>query len=334
MQHSFLMDLDENGRAEATKKLQTWREKRITAIAMPGEQVGGERWHDALAMTGADRLVEKRPLYDNFGHFVPSHMATYHEGGEQSLGVVGAGWGLVQNADAFEGFQSLVESNAVTLEAIDQKDGGAVTTLTGLMGFSKINHEATIAMQGADVIAHFVRVSNGFTGLDAISFEAYTLRILCLNGMTSTTHTHNIRIKHTKNAAARVSQSHGAIAQLIDAGRQEAETFQELAGQPMDATQFVEFTSELIEDTRGAADTVRKQTRRENEIVELLEYFQHGQGNHGASRFDAYNAITEWLTPRQDQYQDAAKFARDFRNNAGEGTSARTRARAMNLLTR
>jgi hypothetical protein len=318
-------------KADAMNKLTEWRKKEIIAHSMPGERVGGERWHDFMAASGASRLVETRPLFDHHGNRLPNHVGTFHVGGSDNLGVVGSNWGLVQNEDAFSGVKTLHDSNAISVEAVEQRKGGAVTTLTGLLGFSQVNADSA---DNVDNLGHFVRASNGFTGADSYSFEAYTLRLVCLNGMTSMTKTQSIKIKHTSRAEYRIKQSQRAIVRLIEAEKAEAEQFAELSLVSMNADQFVEFSCELFDDVRGKADTDRKRTRREKDITELLEFFEHGRGNHGENRYDGYNAITEWLTPRQERYEDAVKFARDFANNASEGQAARVRNRAFRMLTR
>ena len=88
---------------------------------------------------------------------------------------------------------------------------------------------------------------------------------------------------------------------------------------------------EVLTEERGEADTDRKRNSRNKAIAELADYFQFGDGNFGKSKSDAVNAFTQWLTPRQEQYADSAKFARKFAAYE-TGSAARTRERVLNKL--
>ena len=329
--HSFLTDLSPERRPGAVENLGAWRQQGILDRAMPGISIGGTPWQEVVNSTHIGTPVEMRPLFDQHGNPIGTHRATFREGSNHPLGVVSASYGVVQDREAFEGFGMLAAQGVVSPERLLIENGGARVTVSGIVGFSKIQRPR---VEVGDVLAHMIQVSNGHTGMDAFTFEAFTLRLVCLNGMTSHTRSQSIRIKHTSNAASRVSVAQDAVVRLIAAEKAEADHLAEMAQQEMSASAFVEFSSMLLEGARGPADTDRKKERREKEIIDLLEFFEHGAGNHGLSHYDAYNAVTEWLTPRREAYREASEFARAYRAASTDGTAAKTRARAMRLLSR
>jgi glutaredoxin 2 len=68
-------------------------------------------------------------------------------------------------------------------------------------------------------------------------------------------------------------------------------------------------------------------TRTKNTLLELLRLFNNGRDTFGRSRFDAYNALTNFFTHTQ-----GTTVENRFKNNMVHGSSSQVLHNAMNLL--
>jgi phage/plasmid-like protein (TIGR03299 family) len=336
VEHTFLKNLDSNeARADAIAKLPEWRKKGIIKRAVPGVGVGGLTWSEAMTRAGADFEVYEAPLFahskSGMVSEAPKHKGIVRYDNNDVVGVVGSTFGTVQHHEALAGLQGVCERGNASLEALSVEDGGARISATALLGFTSITQLGDDGSNG-DALAHFMRAKNAHDGSGCMELVLSTLRMVCLNGMTTMARAHSIKLRHSSKVINRVTAANIAVDRLIVAAMEEAETFQRMAQDRITLKTFIEFAGELLTDVRGEADTKRKKDRRVKDVSELTAYFRTGKGNHGLSAYDAYNSITDWLAVRRDTYADSAKFATAFRNNE-TGTAARTRTRALALLT-
>jgi hypothetical protein len=326
--HSFLNSIEGSKKADAIAALPEWRKKNIIAQSIPGTRVGGLPFDEALAVSGADFEVREASLTATAGIKIESHKALVRIDNRVPVGIVGKDFGLVQHGQALEGLRDVCASGDVTLEAISVEEGGARIAATGLLGFSKIHQPGR---DHADALAHFVRAKNAHDGSCSLTWGLFTLRLTCLNGQTAFTLIDGSRLRHTRLVQDRIGQARTVVPNLIKAAKEEVETFQQLADSKIAIEDFIKFSSELLTDVRGDANTDRKKVRREKDILELVDYFCDGAGNQGESKYDAYNAITDWLSVRRDQFEDSVKFANKFRASEN-GAASKTRQQALRLL--
>lgn len=326
--HTFLSSLRSDAQREALAKLPEWRKREVVARAFPGTEVGGLDFDEALVKADAAFTVRSAPLTAAGGIPVTSHCAVVRTDTRQVVGVVGSGYGVVQHHTALAGLRDVCQRGLASLESISVEDGGTRLNATALLGFSAI---AQPGRDRPDALAHFARVSNAHDGSGAVTWGLYVLRLVCLNGLTARTLIDGARIKHTSGAHARVAESSRVIGALIQAAKDEVNQYQLLASQACSLREFVTFGERLLTETRGAADSDRKVDRRTRELEELARLFEEGAGNVGATKYDALNAVTDWLSVRRDQYKSAARFAAKFRG-VEHGQAAKVRTRALRLL--
>jgi phage/plasmid-like protein (TIGR03299 family) len=333
--HTFLSHLPtDQARRDAIATLPEWRTKRFVERAFPGTNVGGLPWDEALKHAGADFDVFEAKLYaaPRYGPQTraPKHKAIVRHDNNEVVGVVGSTFGTVQHHNALDGLRAECGRGNATLETVSVEDGGARVAATALLGFSLIDQ---IGSDKGDALAHFLRAKNAHDGTGCYELSLATLRLVCINGLTSLDSKFNIKLRHSSKVVDRVSAANAAVRSLVEAAKQESVQLERLAQDRITLTNFIEFASELLTGVRGAANTDKKQDRREKDVIALRELFTDGAGNHGVSKYDAYNAVTDWIAVRRDQYKDAAKFANAYRNNE-TGTAARTRTVALALLNR
>ena len=94
-------------------------EKMVFAGATPwhglGTQIDGETgFWDAFQQAGLDWQVDTKPLFTADGEQV-SHRAAYRTSDDRILGIVGKRWTPLQNREAFEIFEPLVDSGEMAI---------------------------------------------------------------------------------------------------------------------------------------------------------------------------------------------------------------------------
>ena len=57
----------------------------------------------------------------------------------------------------------------------------------------------------------------------------------------------------------------------------------------------IRFFNDFKPITRSKSRTDRSRTRNHNKIEELMHLFEEGAGNEGKTRYDMFNAVTEYL---------------------------------------
>ncbi len=336
--HVFLRDLDPADKAAAIAKIPNNERLRLASrSAFPGTDVSGLSWDEAARKGGIDFTVTEEPVYytNESGPvrtIVPGYKALVKTD-RKPISIVSDTYGTLQNSDAFAGFKALCDAGHAVPASVWSKDGGRQVGAAALIGNSAI--AARIGGDKPEVFAHYIVARGGFTGQEAQTFERYCAQLICFNGAVTNARESRVYLKHSSRVTQRVGEANEALVKLINDAVEEQRLFEELAQSKFDLRQFLDFADELLGgiDLEKASD--RSKTIYSNKLEELGFLFTEGQGNHGQSKLDAYSAITEWLTPRRAQYEDAAKFAAKFYNDTAAGARpAQLRERAVRLLTK
>lgn len=313
-------------------------EKRVAILerVMPGSNVTGMTLEAALAKHKADFQVETEPVFVIRGGQVvqvPGKVATYNGATKGIFGVVSDTYGVVQTLDAFAAPRQLIESGRMELQSLEVKNDGARIRMTGLFGASAFPQ---LGLDTADILAHYGVIECDHAGMSAIRASLHSIRLRCLNGATSIEIAGRISVRHTVNAEERMHEASKLIFGLEEQAQAEAALLADLAVTPMSLPEFAGFANELLPEEEEATERMRE--NRKKQIDDLIGLFQTGEGNVGRTLYDGFNSVTEWLTPRREQYEKAKRgqeraFAGAF-DSAYSGHSARIRTRALNLLRR
>lgn len=95
-------------------------------------------------------------------------------------------------------------------------------------------------------------------------------------------------LRHTSSLSDKLKDAAHALQKGLKAWDDFAEFAQASAITPMTVPAFQDFAAQLIPNESG------KSTIAESKRSKLLGLFQNGQGNAGATAWDAYNSVTEW----------------------------------------
>ena len=173
---------------------------------------------EALTFAGLNYTVEKRNLFlfDNENqqaHLdnecgtpkieVPDHYATIRTDTHEVLGVVGKDYEVVQNVDAFNFFDAIVEGDGVLYETAGALGKGERIFITAkLPDYIRVGKE--------DMIEKYLFLTTSHDGFGSITAAFTPVRIVCHNTLHAALRncTNTIKIRHTQNAKDRLEEAH------------------------------------------------------------------------------------------------------------------------------
>ncbi|SJZ67759.1 phage/plasmid-like protein TIGR03299 [Chitinophaga eiseniae] len=178
---------------------------------------------EAIRFAGLDYKVEKRPLFtydtenqvnslkDQDNNFdiiipeidVPGYCATVRTDTDTVLGVVGKDYQVVQNADAFTFFDSIVGGDGIFYETAGALGQGERIFITAkLPDYIKVGKD--------DLIEQYLFLTTSHNGMGSITAAFTPIRIVCNNTLNAAMrrHSNSVKIRHTANAKERLAQAH------------------------------------------------------------------------------------------------------------------------------
>ena len=173
---------------------------------------------------------------------------------------------------------------------------------------------------GGDKIDPYIYTVIDNTGMGSNKMIPSSVRIACDNAfhLIAKNEEASDRARHSASFDTHVDGMINNIVSAISTTKNFTQIVEKLKNEKFNRDQMVQFTQKLIPIEK------EESTRRQNKREKLVELYEGGRGNVGESRWDAFNAITEFET--HSGKQSPEKLIRTF--------SANTLSRqALNLLT-
>ena len=120
------------------------------------------------------------------------------------LGIATTGYGLLQNEEAFEFFQPIVESGLVTLETAGTLKNGKVIWI-----LAKLNNDIDVGISvkgNADIVKQYLLLSTAHTGKRSVKISFTPIRVVCWNTLSMADRDTGILIPHRKNIKDRITE--------------------------------------------------------------------------------------------------------------------------------
>ena len=219
----------------------------------------------------------------------PGSKLLYRSDDRRPLGIVGEDY---SPSDPRE----FVESQFEFAEAIGGKvdrvgfidDRSKVFSVVSLNNLMKIPREKR---KKGDPVGVYIYSTDGWNGWTPCSSRLYLENLTCLNGMVSRKIRASLWVSHTKNREVHYGDRWKTFLNEINVSVKEIRAdFVKLAEERMDEKEFKEVLQKLLP---GESKVTEK--RRQ----EILHLFGGGIGNEGLTRWDAFNAVTEYTTHRR-----------------------------------
>ena len=273
-------------------------EKMVFAGATPWHGLGTEiddatTFWDAFKMAGLDWEVQTEPLFRGDGSEVKAQ-ASVRQSDNRVLGVVGPRWTPLQNRDAFEIFEPLVDSGDMKLHTAGSlREGERVWVLC------QLNLDNSEIVKG-DEISKFALLSNGHDGKLAVHFGFTPIRVVCANTEAMARGCKSsklIRVRHLQFVKENVEK----LREVMNLANQEfeatAEQYRFLASRQINAKDLEKYVKVVFGVEKKSDEDITTRTKNILQSVETL--FTTGKGNDlpgvNGTYWAAYNAVTEYL---------------------------------------
>ena len=262
---------------------------------------------EAITAAGLDWTVKEQPIYFDNNTLttnleldlqpdwtkVESHKALVRDSDGRVLSVMGKKYNVLQNIEAFDFTDRLIEGGEmeyVTAGAV--KDGQVVFMV------AKIKSDPLEIVPG-DIAEKYVLFVNSHDGSYSVTVKFVATLVVCWNTLVAALGEKRraMKIKHTRNMKARMEEGKKILG-LADAKYARLKALaQEMARIPMPKTEFNKFALQLVAPGRSDEDL----TNAQQVSVDNLNYLYVGgpgqdiEGRAGTV-WGAHNAVTAWTS--------------------------------------
>lgn len=209
------------------------------------------------------------------------------------LGIASDRYELYQNAEAFEAFQSVLDTGLAKIETAGSLKGGKVVWALARVQADEEN------IRAGDAVQPFVLLSHGHDGKRSVKAGFTPIRVVCNNTLTaaeSSGASKLVRVFHRGDVKGNVNQVMAAMDLTIQEFRATAFAFRRMANTSIsysDLRQYVKVVLDLEDSS-----TNRRATNLIDNVAQLAltGRGQDGVDPYSLSVWDGYNAVTEHLT--------------------------------------
>ena len=253
---------------------------------------------EAIAHAGLAWRVESRPLLVNHGDNlapVGSHVANIRSDTRAPLGIVGAKYRPIQNREALDVAEAIIDAGGAHWVGIAETRGGSRTH-----AILRLPREIRIGGEEDERILPLLRLTNTHDGSSALTVSVCPYRVVCRNGLALPLNgaERSWRVRHTENATYRIQEARRALGVSFRYLDQLEHVAEQLVTEPMNDASFETFLASLVplheaeEEQRG-----RRTTRVEN-VRQALRTARdaHDLENIRETRWGALQAITSHAT--------------------------------------
>ena len=220
---------------------------------------------------------------------VDGKVATIREDTQRLLGIVSDRYHVVQNTSAFDAFDAVVGAGDAIYHTAGSLWGGRKVWILAHMGNGEYQ------LDNGDQLESYILLDNSHDGSSALRMRMTPIRVVCSNTLASATRGEaTFAARHTSGITSRVSEARD----LLGLNKVYMERFlgqcNDVATKAFTAPQMESLTYKLL-----GLDTDKKMGEqrgvRSVHGEKMVDLFWNGRGNAGETRWDAVNAVTEFL---------------------------------------
>ncbi|WP_317897140.1 DUF932 domain-containing protein [Aurantibacillus circumpalustris] len=304
-----------NGKTSFASTQKAWHGLgTIVENAMTSEQ--------AIKLANLDYEVSKVPVNANVeGLMLPvaDKFATMRKDTNDIFGIVGKGYTVVQNQDAFGFFDSIVGSGQAIFETSGSLGKGERIFISAKM-------PEYIRIAGTDDLTEmYVVLTSSHDGSGSIVACLSPIRVVCSNTLNACLKgtSNKVSIRHTSNVQANLEQAHKFLGISNQYVKEMNECFNLMAKKTITDTQVKKLIDQLFVSEKE--DSTRIKNIRDSVMT---SYFTGiGQEHILGTCFGFYNGITHYFDHVKSYKDQSSKF-----ESIVDGSSAKVVAQALNML--
>lgn len=275
---------------------------------------------EAIKFAGLDYTVEKRKLFtfgnqenENAKLEVPNYSATIRTDNEAVLGVVGKDYQVVQNAEAFNFFDAIVDGDGIFYETAGALGKGERIFITAkLPDYIKVGDK--------DLIEKYLFLTTSHDGTGSIIAAFTPIRIVCNNTLNAalSNNSNAFKIRHTANAKERLEEAHKLMGITNQLSNQMEEIFNHWTKVRITDLEVKKLIQSALAPNKEVLENIKTgkmdefSSRFVNMTEEAFEYAVSNETQQMESTkgnlFGAYNAVTGYFQNVRTYKSDEAKL--------------------------
>ena len=285
---------------------------------------------EALTGAGLDWRVVQEELYRRWmGEYneVPGYRLNLRQDTGMILGMVTDQYKVVQNVEAFEFLDALVENHEMLYESAFSLYGGRkVVVLARMPGAAEV--------VPGDHVLPYVLMSLSHDGSEAIRFGGVATRVVCANTYAIANEERgvkNMTVRHTGDIKEKLAQARNVLGLMSRQFAQYTEISQQLAQRQLTTQEWREYLDIMCPalDPRDPDYTERRAEQlAETRLSIISAYLNERQATAPKTLWAAYNAVAEHVDhlPRRGATRERRAEARFNVTMWGVGMSQKERA--------
>lgn len=255
---------------------------------------------EAIEHAGLDWLVEKKEMIvKGSGVSVPDMFANVRNTDGAVLGVVGNRYTALQNKDAFDFFDPLVEDGIAKYESAGAlSDGRRVWILAKLVG------DPLAIGSDNDTVERYVLLSNSHDGKSGVVGAVTPVRVVCNNTLTAALQDYGIakaegngfKLRHTSSVGDRIKRAQNLLKAVNEAYDKLAEGWNRMYDFKMEPEALDSYFKSVIPDPTGVENPRKAAETRAQ--LHLLAQSGAGANLPGVrgTLWGAVNAVTAFTS--------------------------------------
>jgi len=267
---------------------------------------------------------------------VPETFATVRRDTNTVLGVVGPGYCVVQNIEAFEFFDSALGDGSAAIETV-----GALGKGERIFAMAKLPQVTEIVP--GDPVESYMLLTSSHDGSKAIQALFTPVRVVCNNTLTAALKgaKNVVSIKHTKNVKKGLDKAHELLVQNAEYWTKAQAALKFMAAQDMSKADVTTFLKNLfpgkkllaeIEDAAPEEDTATRTKNMRDRIETLYAGQAIGSDLAGRTRWGMLNAVTHFIDHEREGRTRKDGSAVSKWENSVVGLGSDLRQKAYDLL--
>jgi len=250
----------------------------------------------------------------------------------RSLGTVGNDYRPLQNREVFTSIFETAQAFGAVPDQAGLLDRGATCWLT-----FKLPSPISLKESGRpdDLSCPYILALANHDGTKNAFFKAYSTRYVCANQIRLIASSRDagacFKVRHSTKAAERFAVAKSVFQKTLGKAKEYERFCNHLNSAPMAISEVENFAKQLL----PASDELAVPTRTENMRSEIVDLFSNGQGNLGQSRWDALNAVTEWVDHKRSTRKTEGRSSGENRFVSAMigGSGERIKEKAVKILS-
>lgn len=263
-----------------------------------GTHVEGEAMTALQAMEAANLNweVQTQPVYAELNQYgsqsmteIPDKKAVVRMDTQTVFTVVGNQYTPIQNSESFGFFDELVGDGDAVYHTVGSLFGGKKVWI-----LAKIN--GSYKLDNGEDLESFILLDNSHDGSTSFKMRLTPVRVVCSNTLAvATASTASFTSRHTSGIKTKVSEARDLLGLNAVYMERFMEQCNEIASEAWDREYMNKLSYKLIAPDWSKEKGPNLSGTRQAAIQSMNSLYSNGVGNKGETRWDAFNAVTEFV---------------------------------------